>query len=71
MKKKQKKIIADLDKRIISQEKFILKLKKYPNQKSKISIFGFINLELENHKIIELYNNYSYLREFIKVLKFL
>ncbi len=69
MNSKQKQIIAKLDNGILSQEKLVKKLKKYPEQKTKISFMNLFSLELENKTIVDAYEKYSQLSKFVKVKK--
>ena len=71
MNSRQKALLVKEDSKILSQKKFVEKLKKYPNQKTKISFLNIINLEFENKKIVEYYEKYSQLSKLVKVKSFL
>lgn len=69
MNSRQKKILRELDNGILSHEKLVKKLKKFPEHKTKISFLNLFSLELENKTIVEYYEKYSQVSKFVKVKK--
>lgn len=69
MNSRQKQIIKKLDNGILSHDKLVKKLKRFPDQKTKISFLNLFSLELENKTIVEYYEKYSQVSKFVKVKK--
>ena len=71
MNSRQKALLSKVNNKILSQDKLIKKLKKYPDQKTKISFLNLFELELENKKIVSAYEKYSQISKLVKVKRFL
>ncbi len=71
MNSRQRQLLHKIDNKILSQDKIIKKLKKYPEQKTKISFLDIFSMEFENKKIVEYYEKYSQISKLVKIKKFL
>lgn len=71
MNSREKQIISKIDNKILSNKKLIEKLKKYPNQKCKISIMNLINLEISNKNLVDYFEKYSQISNLVKIKSFL